>query len=225
MGYETLKKATVVGSKNQLRDLPSVRFENLENDGIRVLFIGNSITLHGKAPELGWHGDWGMAASAKENDYVHLVEDYIKESDENAVFCICNIADWEREYKDGERTFHMFEPAREFDADIIIIKASANSPTEDFDEELYKNSYKKMVDYFNKSGKAKIIIATEFYKHPAEEAIKTYAKENNYPCCILSDLSEKDEMKALGLYEHSGVAGHPGDFGMQAIAERICGLI
>ena len=72
MSYEHLKKAVVVGSKNQLRDLPSVRFENLENDGIRVLFIGNSITLHGKAPELGWHGDWGMAASAKENDYVQI---------------------------------------------------------------------------------------------------------------------------------------------------------
>ena len=39
----------------------------------KVLFLGNSITLHGPAPAIGWLGNWGMAASTKDNDYVHLV--------------------------------------------------------------------------------------------------------------------------------------------------------
>ena len=38
-------------------------------------------------------------------------------------------------------------------------------------------------------------------------------------------LSEKDEIKALGLFEHNRVAGHPRDFGMQAIAKRVCDFI
>ena len=29
----------------------------------RVLFLGNSITLHAPAPNIGWTGNWGMAAT------------------------------------------------------------------------------------------------------------------------------------------------------------------
>ena len=54
-----------------------------------------------------------------------------------------------------------------------------------------------------------------------DEAIKEFAQENNIPFVDLGDLGELDEMKAVGLFEHSGVAAHPGDLGMEKIAERI----
>jgi hypothetical protein len=37
----------------------------------RILFIGNSITYHVPLPEAGWNGSWGMAATSRDNDYVH----------------------------------------------------------------------------------------------------------------------------------------------------------
>ena len=37
----------------------------------QVLFPGNSITLHGPAPDIGWTGNWGMTASSQDKDYVH----------------------------------------------------------------------------------------------------------------------------------------------------------
>lgn len=38
-----------------------------------LLVVGNSLTRHAPAKELDWHGDWGMAASSPDRDYVHLL--------------------------------------------------------------------------------------------------------------------------------------------------------
>jgi hypothetical protein len=39
----------------------------------KILILGNSITEHGAALNMDWFGNWGMAASAKEKDFAHLV--------------------------------------------------------------------------------------------------------------------------------------------------------
>ena len=221
MDYEALKTAMLVDSKDQMKDSPNVRFEHLSNEGLRVLFVGNSVTLHAPSESIGWFGDWGMAASGKEKDYVHLVEDHIKAKYPDASFCICNAADWERGYKNPEETFHAFEAARRFDADIIILKLCANSPKDHFDAALFQSGLEKLITFLNKTGKAKVIVATEFLKHPAEDSLIYVAKKFGYALCYLSDIADFEEYKAIGLFEHKGVAGHPGDKGMREIADRI----
>lgn len=221
MKYDALKVVTLVDSKNQLQGSESVRFEGVDNSGLRVLFVGNSVTLHAPCESIGWHGDWGMAASAKERDYVHLVESFVKKTHPDASFCICNAADWERGYRNGEETFPKYTAASAFDANVIIIKISGNSPKNDFDGETFKQNYEKLISFLNPNGTAKVILATEFFKHPAEDAIVAFAKEKGVPLCALSDIADFDEYKAVGLFGHMGVAAHPGDKGMQVIAERI----
>ena len=42
--------------------------------GVRkILIIGNSISRHHVKPSIGWTSHWGMAASAREKDYVHIL--------------------------------------------------------------------------------------------------------------------------------------------------------
>ena len=52
-------------------------------------------------------------------------------------------------------------------------------------------------------------------------AIRAVAQKRNYPLVELGALGMQDEMKALGLFEHTGVAVHPGDCGMAAISDAI----
>ena len=53
------------------------------------------------------------------------------------------------------------------------------------------------------------------------DVLHKIAQEKGYEFVTICDLGDQDENKALGLFEHAGVAGHPGDLGMQRIAGRI----
>ena len=218
--YGQLKKNTV-NATGQLTDSKSVRFYGAENSGKRIMFVGNSITLHGVLKEIGWNNEWGMAASSAENDYVHILMRRVKEYEPYAAFCICQVAAWESDYKNGKEKYPLYGKARVFDADIIIARFIENCPGKDFDRAVFKKEMCDLLDYLNPSGKAKVIMTTGFWRHPGDSEITSFAKENDLPVITLGDLGEDDKMMAKGLFEHSGVAMHPGDLGMKTIAERI----
>ena len=218
--YIQLGKNTV-NAKNQLNGKSSVQFINPNGNGIKIMFVGNSITLHGVLPEIGWYNECGMAASSEENDYVHLIKSEITKSHPNASYCICQVADWERNYKNGEDILSQYSLARNYSPDIIIVRCLENCPIKDFDGEKFIEQIDKLLSYLDKSKTAHFIYTTGFFNHPAEKYIIEYANYKKQNCIILSDLGEKEEMKAIGKFNHSGVANHPGDLGMKTIANRI----
>lgn len=211
-----------VSSENQLPENEFITFDTKNNaEGLRVLFFGNSITRHGVKEDIGWHHDWGMAASAKEKDYVHLVLSEIRKTHPDASACICQGADWERNYPQGISCLEKFKAARDFSADIIVIRVIENCNHKEFDREVFLCEYKNMIDHFNPTGKAKVVVTTSFWIHPLDEQIRQAAQECGYGVAELGVLGEDDKNKAIGLFEHEGVANHPGDEGMKAIADAI----
>jgi len=208
-----------VNAENQVKSL-IFKFNEL-GKGIRVLFLGNSITNHEECLDIGWEHDFGMAASARDNDYVHILMKRFQEKDKDAIFMIAHVADWERNYKNGSDLFTKYKEAREFNADIIIMRAIENCPNDDFDKTVFKKQYMNLINYFNSNGNAKIILTTSFWQHNGDDTIQEIGDELGYSVIYLGDLGEDDDMKAIGLFDHTGVANHPGDKGMLEIAERI----
>lgn len=207
-----------VKATNQLSKKDYIHIE--ENGGLRVLFVGNSITRHGPKAEIGWHHDFGMAASDINKDYVHLILNELSEN-EDVSYCLCQAAEWEWKYKIGSEVLNLYDDAQAFKADIIIMRIIENCNIPDFDGELFEKEYKNLIDYLNYNGMARIILTTGFWKHPGDDKIIKVGEDNGYQTIYLGDLGELDEMKAIGRFEHRGVSIHPGDKGMKAIADRI----
>lgn len=208
----------------QLKDSAAVRFFNPEGRGKRVMFMGNSMTLHGIKEDIGWHGEWGMAASCPEKDYVHCMMRSIEEATADPAFCICQVSVWENHYKDGKEYLPRYENAMAFAPDILVMRYIENCPKADFDPAVFKAESTLLIGKLCKEG-TQVILTTGFWRHPGDDAIRELGKEMQVPVVELGDLGERDDMKAIGLFDHKGVANHPGDLGMQTMSDRIFAVL
>ena len=216
MAYEQLDKNTVAAS-GQLGDTELVRFYNLAGTGKRILLVGNSITLHGEAPQIGWNGEWGMAASCREKDYAHRLMAAFPDS----AFCICQVAAWEQGYRQGSDHFADFQNAKAFQPQVIVCRFLENCPKKDFDGAAFRDATLELLSFLDPERAAKYLITTSFWQHPGDATMLAIAKELGAPGICLGDLGQEPAMRADGLFDHKGVAHHPGDLGMAAIADRI----
>ena len=127
----------------------------------KILFLGNSITLHGPAPDIGWTGDWGMAASAREKDYVHQLLDRIaKEAGGVPKSMIRNIADLERKQTD----FNVAEALKDelaFEADVVILAIGENAPSPKTDDarKRFADALRDLLDQLGRRGHPKGLCA------------------------------------------------------------------
>lgn len=214
---ENLQKSkNTVSAEGQVRE----KLSREGGGGLRVLFAGNSITRHGVREELGWHLDCGMAASAAEKDYVHILERRIRGMFPDAEFLVGNFAEWERHFYE-EDVMEQYRGAIDFKADVAVVRLSENVSEQDAKAHDLAEAYGKLLDAFDKGG-TKFILSTGFWKSErVDDAIRLTAQRRGLPLVELGFLGEMDEMKAIGLFEHAGVANHPGDLGMRAIAEAL----
>lgn len=208
-----------VPAVGQLKGSDCISFETTENADIKLLFLGNSITRHGKAENLGWCGDWGMAASSKENDYVHkLISKFCQKGIKVSV-CIANLSDWERT-RNMDLFFTKYLSALRFNADYVIVRLGENACPDKYLSE-FELCYGELTDLFSRNG-AKIVLTDLFWEYePFDNFVAELAKARGYAFAEIHDLGNDDEMKAIGKFSHNGVAVHPGDKGMAEIAERI----
>lgn len=200
----------------------NVTYDGSANGYPRILITGNSILRHGPNNSLGWNGNYGMAASSENNDFVHLLISKVREIHPNAVFCLVQAAQWERGYND-EGIFDNYSVAPDFRPDVVIYRLGENV-TDDYlaNNDLLPaiNSYLRFLT--SKSEDVKYVFTTNFWKDEAvDTATRAAAQLKGVEAIEIGHLGDDDVYKAKGLFSHSGVANHPGDEGMKAIADAI----
>ena len=186
-----------------------------------LLCVGHSLTKHAPSLKIGWPNDWGMAASAEEKDYVHILWNKLKKVYGDMPLCIAKGAYFEREFPNADKIIpRYYKAARDFKPRFIVISIVDNVKPQMAKEHDFIKEYEKLVDYVNPDGKAKMIITTGWYPLKSlNRDLKEFAKRRNITIVDLAPIYETEGSKATGLWEHKGVASHPGDKGMKMLAD------
>ena len=186
----------------------------------KILILGNSIVAHAPKPDIGWVGDWGMAASCKDSDFVHILIRNINEENNQAIVKFKNIAEFERNFKSYD--LGNFQSLREFEPDIIVIKISENVNDSIASKDDFQFYYERLINYLDPNNDANKIIVNGFWPRPVvNKIVEHVASSNNYDFVSITSLFDDSTNTAKGLFDNEGVALHPSDKGMRCIANLI----
>ena len=196
---------------------------------IKVMLFGNSILKHGPNEGIGWKPNWGMAASMEERDYVHrLMDFYVKNKYGVLPYTLNQFATFERSIvaEDNVCYTEALAPIKEavsaYQPNLVNLQMGENVAVSGLTAEQYAEAITQLVRTIqNASHGVKVMLCTPFWGGEAKnKGISLVAERLSLPVSDLSTLNRKENM-AIGLFEHGGVASHPGDVGMDNIAKLI----
>ena len=189
---------------------------------VRMLFLGNSLTLHAPNKDIGWHGNWGMAASLERYDYVHILLSKMDISHDRAY--IRNTYPFERdsgEYKKLLRSIKSDVPLNE--NSIVILQVGDNVLGDEKSIKDFGVSLKETVLDLKKQTSLIFCISTWWERQNIDEAIKSTCERSGGVFVFIGDiynsLYNPDRRKVT--YPNAGVEAHPKDWEMRHIASRI----
>jgi alpha-galactosidase len=215
----------------------------------KIVFLGNSMTLHGPKSDIGWSGNWGMAATEQANDYVHrlvttvnatagtsLAIDRAGDDTDGTVNNVINIADiYERNYSAYNSS--KLQTEIDYRPNIVVLQfgenlASVSTPSE---KAAFKASLENLIGGFKTSSDPMFFVTS--YIMSSNSVVDTIKQEvcNADPMHrVFVDLSgfRNDGTNYAageyvgsspykGLFTNGGVLGHPGNKGMKYIADHL----
>lgn len=180
-----------------------------------VVILGNSLVLHPSLPSIGWYHDWGMAATARDSDFVHRLIADIHAKDPSVIIKFQNIGDFERGYWKYDYT--KLDTLK--NADILIMRIGENVFDGDAEKNGFIRHYNKLIQYLSPG----VVVVTDgFWRNVhVNSLIKNYAVKKELPYIELSELSDDNANKAIGKYSYQPIQQHPNDRGMRLIAAEI----
>jgi hypothetical protein len=193
--------------------LDAINSRPVPPNAYRVLFIGDSLTLHQPVAGL-WDHFMGMAATAPTNDFVHLAVRHIQLKMKKRPVEVF--------YDNGGRgkigpMLIYFKNRPELTPDLVVLQGGENDP---FDDTFRKN-YRELLHIYNPP-KTRMIVLGDWNSKEKSQFEEDETKSLGVPFVRLTEIhAESANSGDGGPYHVGGVAGHPNDQGMQAIARAI----
>ncbi|WP_420147475.1 SGNH/GDSL hydrolase family protein, partial [Spirosoma sp.] len=189
----------------------------------RMLIIGNSIMSHGPAPELGWYNHNGMAASAPEKDFVHLLTGYFQQIYPAMTMRLQAGTGLEQKFGTPNYSVDEFNRAmQEFKPDLIIVRLGENVDDGQVLNRNFELHFRQLLDRLVSYDQSVRIICTTsvWYKPNFDAVVRKVTPERG---CTLVDLGSMvgQAQCFASQYANPGVAAHPNDTGMRYIADMI----
>lgn len=194
----------------------------------KAVVLGNSLTDH--AITETWWGVWGMAATKREYDFVHIMQEGLRAKDPNAEVVPIHLADWERNF--GIDLDTLIDGRMTSETDLVVIRLCENVPTANIPQ--FHDALSDLVDYVMEvSPMAKVVITGEFWNYaPKETILQTVAAEKGVDFIKLNQFDTSAYKESIGHYVYgddeeiheitdAGVAEHPSNIGMLGVANAI----
>ena len=112
-----------------------------------------------------------------------------------------------------------------FRPDVVIVAIGENVPPLDTDEAKteYRDAFVRLLNTLNENSHPVIFVRSCFWANPEKDELMKQAAAQAGTTYVDVGALGRDPANAARserTIEHAGVAGHPGDKGMQALAER-----
>jgi hypothetical protein len=191
--------------------------DNVKN----IVFVGNSITLTEHSPD--WNGSWGMAASSKDKDYVSQVQKLLSTKYKGVTWksISYNINALERNPVNYKLDNNMVQHSK--NAKIVIIELGDNFDQKNENAMYFSNIYFNTLLALHPTNGILACVSTWWSSSDTDKIIKENCLEAGGIFINISNLYKypKNIAKNEQIIQNPGVAVHPGDAGMKAIAETI----
>ncbi len=195
----------------------------------KILFLGNSITWAYPAIQLGWPGGWGMAASAKNKDYAHRTVQLLSDMGVHLDMAIAK----RYCYCDGpiEENLENIEVIQQFSPDHLVIQLGEHPSADDISSGKMEKQYHRLLTELSKFNPKKIYCLSPWMDNPAPGTRSQIIKKvvTQFSNALYIDTrpiySDSTSFGDPALFHNAAVLWHPGDLGMERIAQKLAEVI
>ena len=179
-----------------------------------ILYLGNSLTIHPPESDVGWTGNWGMAASAIDKDYVHALAAQWPQ----ATFAVLSLTSFELDYRAfniASLDSHLQPPP-----DLIVVELGDNV----VDNSEFGTYYSELIGHLVANGHSRVLCTSTWFGSAAIDAANRNAcTRANTTFVDLPGIAadSRNHAESERTFTDAAVGEHPGDRGMAQIAAAL----